>query len=225
MGATRKVGSVAPVTLRSIGKAGGQPSPGTSAFSLVVPAPSPLSPGDVLVMVVGFDGNGNPYSGATCSGFTLAASHYDSGNEAGGAVFWKVAGASEPASYTLTATGLNLWAAVDLLAYKNATAVEAASLTGNVTNPSPPNPVVAVSNSVTAAGGNRRLVVCFTTWNIYPVVSAPAGMTNQDSSDYTDIDIVTYDQAVGSGATGTRSASLTLEGTPERYNATSVLVK
>ncbi len=74
-----------------------------AATSVVITAPTGLVPGNVMLASVAVDGNVASTLAAP-SGWTLLNRLTDSANQVTTAVWWKVAGASEPGSYTFTWT-------------------------------------------------------------------------------------------------------------------------
>jgi len=131
---------------------------GSNGSSLAVPVPAGTTSGDLLLAAVAVDNNNGMAAISTPAGWTAV----DEGNSGGGGgairfgVFYRVAGASEPASYTF-AWGSNQEAAAAMLRYSGVDGtnpIDAAAVDVDSSN-SPTAP------SVTTTVGNTRVVRLF----------------------------------------------------------------
>jgi hypothetical protein len=78
----------------------------TNSTSVVITAPTGITSGDLLIAAVATDGSTSASIAAPVGGgWTLLNRGSDSGNNMTLGVWWKIAGAAEPATYTFTWTG------------------------------------------------------------------------------------------------------------------------
>lgn len=146
-------------------------------------------------------------------GWTLVPTNgrVNSGTVLAQAVYYRVAGASEPASYNWTITSDRFAAAI--LAYRGVNTVTPINVSAGQANAAS---LSATASSVTTTVGNTRLVSIFgrpngnNTWDIAP---NPASMTQQFASfgsgaGPNGAELLAADQAIATaGATGTRTAT------------------
>lgn len=172
----------------------------TASSTLTINKPTGVAAGDLLVSIVAF-GAISDSNNATWTGDTGWTEVYDQGVNPNIRVAWKVAGSSEPASYTFTTSVSSGYHGGVVLAFRGAafdvcgSAVVAAS-GGNVT-----------ASAITVSEANSILLgFWFTTANIASF-STPSGMTLLiDGSNSTNPDFDTFYQNVGAGSSGTKTS-------------------
>lgn len=197
-----------------------------NATSLAVTKPTGTTSGDVLLAVVWQDSDGYTNQAAlqppASSGWLQAGSTIPStGTSTWGKVFYKVAGGSEPASYTFAlASGSST--SLHLLAISGANTGSPLSVAPAVTNAAASTSMVAPSISV-AAGD---LLVCSFTGQSTTALSwtPPGGMTEASdaASSYCAGEVATEVRATA-GATGTRTATANVA-PASNYNAISLAI-
>ena len=175
-----------------------QGSTGPSVSTVVVNKPTGTAAGDLMIMVGAI---GSTTAGRTWTGDTGWTEVADQGAIPSLRVAYKVAGASEPSSYTFTissATGTGI--AASILTYRYAAYDTIGAFTSG-TDPLVLPSVTATSNlSVLIAAGARAAASI--------TLGTPTGMTARvTDSDATAPSYKICDQSVNAGATGTRSMS------------------
>lgn len=147
---------------------------------LVINAPAGIVAGDFLLAIITSNYNGATYTPP--AGWTQLGAVQGIATPEGqsAAVFWKVAGGSEPGSYTWTPdTSSQHGGAIG--AWSGASAIAASTPTSN--NSANPSPVTVTSPSVTTTAANQTIVLLnaldptaagTTTWS-----SLPAGFTER----------------------------------------------
>ena len=178
-----------------------------SATTLAIPRPAGTVAGNLLLAQVSFEKGSDAGSNAqlTPSGWTMVT-RTNQGTDLGTAVLWRVATASEPASYTWT-FGQSVKAAGGILRY---TGVDTSS------------PVVAFSGnsgtnanlnaqSVTAPDGSR-LVALYALKKATATLSTPGGMNlRYGFANPQDVRLLAADEVKsGSGGSGSRQSSSNL---------------
>lgn len=172
----------------------------TSGTTITVSKPTGTVDGDVLIGMISVRASSSPTITAP-SGWTLVGSALTSSSTTT-AVYYRVAGTSEPASYQWT-SDLAITDAVGLILRYTPSApttppgtIDASGM-GSIASP-------AVSPSVTATGNNDRLIALFSTGGT--VGSAPSGMTQRAAIDGGFSGAWAYDELLtADGATGTRT--------------------
>lgn len=168
--------------------------------SLTLAKPSDVSPGDLLIALIA-DTGGSSWSG---TGWTPMARH--SGTLPGMRLVRKIAGGAEPSSYAFTGeldlpgSGVSVKSSGAIIAYRKA----AFDKTGAIVTASFGDEIDA--SGITSAGGivlaayvNPSSGRTFTTpWGMLPLVS---------DSDSNGPSFAVFSQALGAGATGTRSST------------------
>lgn len=180
-----------------------------SAFSmsLTINKPTATVEGNLMVMVCGggFSGSNN-YTFP--SGWTEVA---DSGSQGGLAVAYKVATASEPSSYTITATNNNAHAG-SIMVFANAAYDTIGAIATSSASVSAPSINVTQNSSV--------LLAIFLTNSLS--LSVPSGMTPLVlNNDVTNPAYSVFSQSVSAGASGNRTSFV---GDPSTQIASGVLM-
>ena len=172
----------------------------TSGTTVVVNKPSGTADGDVLIAMVSVRGSSLPGSLTAPGGWT-GLTQYASGFARHG-VFYKVAGASEGASYTFTVDTTIVDAVGAILRYAPSAPTTPPGVVDATGYATPATPGVAPS--VTATGDQDTLIALFTTANT--VGATPTGMTQRVAIDGGSSGAWIYDELLAAaGATGTRT--------------------
>lgn len=199
----------------------GTGAPGTavngSTASLVLPRPAGVQAGDVLIAHVALHThsfNANPLPAP--SGWTLVRVDRDAAHMIAG-VFRRLAGASEPSSYTFSnASGDTSQQAVGaVMAYRGVDPANPVDAHSGATGTSNDSDLV-VSPSVTTTRPGARLVTLVGTFGtIQGPATPPSGMTERyeatEDNESGDVEVLgqASDQVLGSaGATGTRTTTV-----------------
>jgi hypothetical protein len=172
----------------------------TASSTLTINKPSGVVEGDLLVAITAF-GSLTDSNNATWTGDTGWTEAYDQGANPNIRVAWKVAGASEPASYTFTTSLTSGGHGGVVLAFRGAafdvcgTAVVAAS-GGNVT-----------ASAITVSEANSILLGFWFEYANIASFSTPSGMTLLlDGSGSAAPDFDTFYQNVDAGSSGTKTS-------------------
>jgi hypothetical protein len=184
------------------------PNSGNAATSLTIAKPASVAVGDLLLAQITFEKGKDAGTDAqiTPAGWTLVrrtnAQNHPNGTDLGQAIFYKVAGAAEPASYTFpfnqavkAVGGIIRYSGVNLL-HPNGPIVTSSGNSGD-------------SSTLTALGinvaENTRLVALFGFKKKDTMLSIPDGMTGRyNFQNPQDVTIRAADQSAGVGATGNR---------------------
>lgn len=168
-----------------------------------VTKPIGVSQNDCLVLYVQTEASSA--APGTPSGFTLIGDQTATTQSLRVTTYYKVAGASEPASYSVTAgTGAN-WMELALIAVRGAATstpvdVSASNSNGGSTSTS------ATANSITTTNIDFLLYYC-ADWNGAETLTVPSGYTNQLNDTADGLFINTKTQSA-SGSTGTATGTL-----------------
>ena len=141
----------------------------TGGNSLVLTAPTGIQVDDLLLLFIGEQSSGTPPVFTAPSGFSLAGS-FTSGNNVRSYIYKKIATSSEPASYTITATGTVGNFSAILAVFRNANTVNTVGLASYVTSRAPSAP------SITPTRGGM-LLSYFVNEGSKTVVIPPPGVT------------------------------------------------
>lgn len=171
----------------------------TSGTTITVSKPTGTVDGDVLIGMISVRASSSPTITAP-SGWTLVGSALTSSSTTT-AVYYRVAGTSEPTSYQWT-SDLAITDAVGLILRYTPSApttppgtIDASGM-GSIASP-------AVAPSVTATGNNDRLIALFSSGT---PGSVPTGMTERAAIDGGNSGAWVYDQLLtADGDTGTRT--------------------
>jgi hypothetical protein len=170
----------------------------TATFStVVVSKPTGTTQGDLMIMI-GAIGSGTSRTWTGDTGWTEVA---DQNSPPNLRVAYKVAGASEPSSYTFAiSSSTNSGIAASILTYRYAAYDTIGAFTSG-TNP-------LILPSVTASKNLSVLIAAGARVDANTVLGTPTGMTARvTNSDSTRPSYKICDQSVDAGATGTRSMS------------------
>jgi hypothetical protein len=177
----------------------------TTATTIVLPKPAGVVSGDAMLAAVAFRGNPTITPPA---GWTLVRQDIN-GNTHRQAIFVRVAGGSEPASFTFTLSSAQS-AAGGIVAYSGVDPNTPVDVHGGQVNASSTS---ATAPSVTTTGPDRMLVAFYATPNL-TTFTAPSGMAERydqqvPAANQYKVTASGHDQeAPGSGATGTRVATV-----------------
>lgn len=170
--------------------------------SITVNKPAGTAQDDVMIAKISISNNvdSNPPAG-----WTLIR---DDGTGPRQKLFWKRAGASEPASYAFTTAGTST-RTITIVAYRGVV------LTGDPIDAhgGQLGTTAATAPSITTTGFHRMLVACFSSDQPQATSSwtPPDGMTERsDEAIFINLEVIsaeTADQVVQQGATGTRTAT------------------
>lgn len=184
---------------------------GSTATTMSVTKPAGTAAGDILLAIVAND----PAMPTAQTGWTLAGRGT---TNAALNVYWKLAGASESASYSFTIAG-NSSTIVDLLALSGAdTATPVAAITfgGSATDATP-----LVAPSVTPTRANSLLFAAYATRGGVQSFTPPTGMSEQyDNNDTWAALSVNTLALTTTSATGTKSAT---PATADSYSSVSIV--
>ncbi|HVD62815.1 MAG TPA: Ig-like domain-containing protein, partial [Lapillicoccus sp.] len=175
-----------------------------TATTLVIPAPAGVTSGDALLAVVSVRGAPaiTPPAGWTLVRLDANASTMRQ------AVFVRIAGGSEPASYTFTLSNAQS-AAGGIVAYTGVDATTPVDVHGGQLNASSTS---ITAPSITTTGANRMIVGFFGT-PVLTSVTPPGGMTERfdqtvpSTNTYKVTSEAASQSVAGAGATGTRVAT------------------
>jgi hypothetical protein len=176
-----------------------------TATTIVIPKPAGVVAGDAMLAAVAFRGNPTITPPA---GWTLVRQDVN-GNTHRQAVFVKVAGGSEPASYTFTLSSAQS-AAGGIVAYSGVDQASPVDAHGGQINTSSTS---ATAPSITTTGPDRMVVAFYATPNLTTFTS-PGGMTERydqqvPAANQYKVTATADDQLVaGTGGTGTRVATV-----------------
>ncbi len=164
-------------------------------LTCVVSKPSGTAQNDLMIAVMVTDGSTTAQTWTQDTGWTEV---YDRGSVPNMAVAYKVAGSSEPASYTVTQGGSSQRISASILTFRYA-AYDTIGTAAAATDP-------IVAPGITAAGG---LLLGFFVSHLASVTcTTPSGMTALiTDADATGPSYLVVSQTITSGATGTRSSS------------------
>jgi hypothetical protein len=174
-------------------------STSSAATSRSVTKPTGTVQGDVLVAVVTHDGAADA---VTASGWTLL--QYASGSNINAGIYYKVAGASEPASYTFSTVNSHAIGA-SIVAYNNVSTTA---------------PVDAFTLQVNAAGANMAAPAAWSTSSQGRIlfvggvsnsssITPASGMTELIDTGSTGIRVYMAEEAmIANGSTGTKTATI-----------------
>lgn len=167
-----------------------------NSSTLVINKPAGTQQGDLMIVFMCEEGSNYTFTGDT--GWTEIA---DQGSRPNLRIAYKVAGASEPSSYTFTSSNNNHKMSGSILTYRNA----AFDVIGNIATGA--NPLVA--DGITVTLDNSLLLGFFIRDVTSYTISTPAGMSQVViDNDSTACSYGIFSQSVNSGATGTRSATV-----------------
>jgi hypothetical protein len=171
----------------------------TSGTTVVVSKPSGTAEGDVLIAMVSISGS-NPTI-TPPSGWTLVVSLGATGGGVNSGVWTKVAGGSEPTTYTWTSSNTIVDSVGAIVRYTPASPTTSPGVIDATAKSAIATP--AVAPSVTATGDNDRLI-CLFTGNTPG--STPSGMAQRVAIDGGSSGVWIYDELLtANGATGTRT--------------------
>jgi len=166
---------------------------GQASDPLVISAPPFMQEGDLILIGVYA---GNASSDVTCPGFTREYRTASNGGRQ--TLLWKWATSSEPSTYDLD----------DIIGYSKT----AAAIAYRGVNPTTPFEGMSqnltsdrVAPSRTSLGANRKLIGLWSYTGA--VLGAPSGMRERQASSHSTARILLADETVGSGSTGTRTAT------------------
>lgn len=190
-----------------------------SAATLVIPRPTSTAAGNLLLAQITFEKGSDAGSDTqlTPSGWTRVV-RTNQGTDLGTAVFWRVATATEPASYTWT-FGQSVKAAGGILRYTGVdTANPIVSFSGNSGTNANLNAL-----SVTAPAGSR-LVGYYGIKKTSATLSTPGGMTQRYAfANEQDVRILAADEVKSTGgASGSRTSGSSV---PEKWTANLVALR
>lgn len=170
----------------------------SGSTSRAVTAPTGIVAGDLLFAVCWSIGASDTWSAP--SGFSPAIATL-SGSNASVALFSKIAGGSEPGSYTFTGSSSS-GHYIMLFCYRNASAVSANNLATATIDTSDPK----VASSMSVVAGRVLLAVCGLFNNGVTLTSPPSGMVLREQQFSNDAPRgAAYEEAVSAtGASGTR---------------------
>lgn len=172
----------------------------SNSTSLDVAKPSGVQAGDLLIAIMGA-GSSTGTTWSQPSGWTEAR---DSGTSPNIGIAYKVATAGEPSTYSF-ASANSIAIGVTILAYRGA-AIDVVGALGTVTTAA----VATTAPSITMTSANALLIAVFMAAGASRAWGTPSGMalavTKNDSRAPS---YIVATQAVGSGSTGTRSATPT----------------
>lgn len=186
----------------------------TGGATLVIPAPSGIVAGQLLVAVMFF---GGVTTVTNPSGWTTLADS-NTGSFTGNHVASLTAGASEPGSYTFTLNTTTSNAAGGIIAFNGATGVDgtpALNGTGSVGS------TTATVNASTSTGGSRVWVAGIGAQNGVASIGNPAGFTQQSNTIAASGYNISTKSSVGSGSTGSTTSTIA---PTERWGTVSLLV-
>lgn len=167
-----------------------------ASTSLVVNKPAGTQAGDLMVAVMA----GGTSSGFTWTGDTGWNELADQSSKPSLRLAYKVAGSSEPASYTFTATA-NQTLAGCILTYRNA----AYDTIGTFLTATTPMPAPSISPSANYS----MLIGAFANGATSTTCSTPPGMTARvTDNDATTPSYLVAEEIVAAGATGTRTSDI-----------------
>lgn len=182
---------------------------GQDVTALTVNKPSGVISGDVLYFIVWHSDSG--VTSTTPSGWALQERRVDSTNFVVAELYMKVAGGSEPASYTLDHAGAVSHDIGVIIAYSNPHPVTPQDVFGGQTNTS--LSTSATAPSITTTGTNKRVIGIFCGNNEDFTWTPPSGMTERvdvqaaSGAGHRGTICITDELVAASGATGTRVAT------------------
>lgn len=187
----------------------------TQTISVTINVPSGVSSGDVMVAGITFS-NGSSVTLTPPSGWILISGTRCDNNDSSGAyssiaMYYKVAGASEPASYTWTTLSPGVFYAGWMSAYSvidNSSPIDLGSCQTNGSSSSLTTSVIAPS--ITTTGTNEMIVTAHGTYGGAYSFTPPAGMTERADLNNTgsrSIESADALQAVA-GVTGLKTATV-----------------
>lgn len=176
----------------------------SSDTTIVVSKPSGTLSGHLMVAICNWDVGGGAWTGDT--GWTEVL---DQGTTAPGTrIAWKLAGGSEPTSYTFTTAVAPISLQAFILTFSSAAFDVVGAASANATP--------SVAPAITVSANGSLLVATYSRSGSSTTYSTPTGMTALVNSTLAPSTAI-FTQSVNSGSTGTRSS------TPSTGNATGVL--
>jgi hypothetical protein len=187
-------GSAASITFRAFS------STNVSGKTLTILRPTGVVQNDVMVAAIYWDNSRQPTITAPAGWVAIRRDGSTTNEEV--ALYYRVATAVEPASYSWTASRSIGFTGI-IAAYAGASTTNPIDaqfgLTGNTASP--------VAPSVTAAGVNDLLITVWSAWNNNVTITPPVGMTSRAQFTASDpIDLADTPLA-DTGATGTQTAT------------------
>lgn len=172
-----------------------------SSASIVFNKPTGTIQGDLMVALIVHHSSGVTVATATCSGWTLLeeGNPYSGGGTGQAQVFYKIAGASEPATYTFTldAAAWNRYGAMVTYEYAVVDTDADSGSVGSSTN--------TVAPSITAGAAGRLICMAWTP-DLNSAFTVPGSMTSRFSNGSADGRAFAWaDKAISAGATGTQT--------------------
>lgn len=172
---------------------------GSGSTSKPCNAPASIASGDFLLAFLAI---GTPNATASSSGWTQVESL--NGNSQRTIIFYKVAGSSEPASYTFT-TSATSWTDIAILRYDGQASSSAYDISSSTYNS--PATTTPATPSITTARANNLLITIFSDLNASGLTNpaAPTGETRRlffDGSHW-----ISDEVQASAGATGAKSSS------------------
>lgn len=140
------------------------------ATSVDAPKPDGVTVDDVLVAVVGASASGSPQEHGAPTGWTKVRFD-DEGVSYRQSVWYKVAGSSEPSSYTFTKNGTTAHMAVVIAAYTGVDTTGPIDVSGGATGQSD----TLTAPSVTTTVESTRVIACAGTENAASWTAGPSG--------------------------------------------------
>lgn len=176
----------------------------TGTGNLVFNKPSGTAQGDLLIVFMGFE-KGSDVAITPPSGWTLVQ-RINSGTDNGAAAYYKMAGSSEPASYTFTLTNSPKHAG-GIVRYSGVDSVNPINVSATNSGTSSTS---QVAPSVTTTVNNAKVLVYYTSKK--PATYTPAATTTErwdapNTADGLPSNMMADFEQVTAGATGTKTAT------------------